>query len=136
MADRDGERVARVFRFQRRRQPEQEATMRWTWDFSARPYPTTLILTSSGEYSARITEASATARRATPRTCESFKALFGFTAKKTSSTAAESGRYSESSDRNSVAIFNRRRSSLSFGVERMQPAATIRCEMPSLSITP
>src|SRR6185312_4730179 len=46
----------------------REATICCTWNFSARPYPTTLFLTSSGEYSAIRSDASVATSIATPRT--------------------------------------------------------------------
>src|SRR5205085_8530074 len=39
--------------------PSSECTIICTWRFSARPYPTTLIFTSSGEYSFTVKPASA-----------------------------------------------------------------------------
>src|SRR5207248_9600374 len=65
-----------------------------TWLFSARPYPTTLVLTSIGEYSPSPIPASAMASSATPRTCASLSALLTFAEKKMPSTAAEIGRAS------------------------------------------
>ena len=53
-----------------------DCTIICTWLFSARPYPTTLILTSSGEYSASSIPASATTSRAIPLTWASFSAVF------------------------------------------------------------
>src|ERR1035438_250214 len=110
-----------------------DRTMVWTWRLSARPYPTTLILISSGEYSATARAASATVSKATPLTCASFSAVFTLAEKKIPSTPADSGAYSAISRRSPWAISNRRFSNGHFGLVRMTPATTIRCPSPSAS---
>src|SRR5215831_4671186 len=116
--------------------PNSERTINWTWVFSARPYPTTLILTSSGEYSARPNPASPITSRATPLTCASFSADFAFAAWKTSSTAANSGLCSRINSRRPFAISNSRFSKGHRGLVLITPATTMRWLRPSLSITP
>src|ERR1035441_3608091 len=114
----------------------KDRTITWTWLFSARPYPTTLILTSSGEYSAKPTPASAMASKATPRTCANLSAVLALAAWNTSSTAPNSGACSRIKPRRPSAISSSRFSNGHLGLVQITPAATIRCSPPSLSITP
>jgi hypothetical protein len=113
-----------------------DRTIVCTCRLSARPYPATLILISSGEYSATAIPASATASSATPLTCASFNADFTFAEKKIPSTPADSGAYSAITRRSPWAISNSRFSIGAFGLVRITPAATIRGSSPSVSITP
>src|SRR6185312_13561699 len=118
------------------RRPSSERTIICTCTFSALPYPTTLIFTSSGEYSASASPASPITNRATPRTCASFSADLALTAWNTSSTAASSGRCSRMTSRSPPAISSNLRSKGHLGLVLITPAMTIRCRAPSLSITP
>src|SRR5574337_112406 len=71
--------------------PRSDSTICWTWRLPAAPYPVTALFTCSGVYSAMASPPWAAARRATPLTCPSLKALCAFFANTRVSMATQSG---------------------------------------------